>query len=195
MMANVKLSKHEFELVTSADFILTKNAIIKRVYELFGDLSEQYMKLADITLPPEVLSISPKIAKGENYRELPWVMLDYPRVFSQQNVFAIRSFFWWGNFFSITLQLHGVYKEFYQSSIQKHLAKNNWWYCLNESDAWQHHFEMNNYEKLDGSVNFKQLPFLKLAKKIPLQEWDKAFDFYKSSFEEIISVLATQPVK
>lgn len=194
-MANVELSKQEFELVTSEAFILTKNAIIKKVYELFGDLSEAYMKLADGALPAVVLSVSPKIAKGENYRDLPWVMLDFPRVFSHTDVFAVRSFFWWGNFFSITLQLHGVYKAFYQSSVHQHLAEKDWWYCVDGNDAWQHHFENNNYRKLDDGVRFETLPFLKVAKKISLQQWSHAFDFYKDSFQQIIAVLAAQPVK
>ena len=193
-MANVKLSKDEFELVTSAQFILTKNAIIKKVYELFGDLSQEYMNIADIGLPQEVLSISPKIAKGENYRELPWVMLDYPRNFSQQNVFAIRSFFWWGNFFSITLQVQGFYKEAYQSMIMKNFS-NGWWYCINANDAWQHHFEETNYKKFDPEIDINKLPFIKLAKKIPLQEWDNAFDFYLDSFKEIVGLLTPQTMK
>ncbi len=193
-MANVKLSLDELELVTDAQFILTKNAIIRKVYELFGDLSAEFMEVADIALPQEVLSISPKIAKGENYRELPWVMLDYPRVFSQQNVFAIRCFFWWGNFFSITLQLQGIYKEAYEPFIKNSIT-NDWWYCINTNDAWQHHFEETNYKQLTGDVDFKKLPFLKLAKKIPLEKWDNAFDFYCRSFKEIASLLTAQPVK
>ena len=42
-MANVKLSARELDLVNDAEFILTKNNIIAKVYELFGDLSSFYI--------------------------------------------------------------------------------------------------------------------------------------------------------
>jgi hypothetical protein len=192
MMANVKLSKEELELVINADVILTKNRIIQKVYELFGEVSEEYKLIGKASLLPELLSISPKIAKGEFYRQLPWVMLDYPRNFSLTDTFAIRSFFWWGNFFSITLQLQGKYKEQFLPAIQQNLDKSSgWWYCIDETDAWQHHFESDNYKLLDQTVSLENYPFIKLAKKIPLEQWDNAFDFYCDSFKEIISLLAT----
>ena len=54
-----------------------------------------------------IVQSTPKIAKGENYLQLPYVLLDYPRCFDKENIFAIRTMFWWGNFFSITLHLSG----------------------------------------------------------------------------------------
>src|SRR5688572_20484305 len=111
-MTNVKLSKEELGMVTDAGLILTKNRIIQKVYDLFGEVSMVYQQQHD-RFPVEVVAVSPKISRGENYRGLPWVMLDYPRRFSQADVFAIRSFFWWGGFFSFTLQLKGSYLHQY----------------------------------------------------------------------------------
>ncbi len=34
-------------------------------------------------------------------------MLDYPRAFGRDSIFACRTFFWWGRFFSLTLHLAG----------------------------------------------------------------------------------------
>src|SRR3569623_367034 len=98
--ANVKLSKTELLLVTNAEVILTKNNIILKVYEMFGLLAErqQYYALQKKdALPKEALSVSPKIYKGEQYRGLPYVMLDYPLYYKGKDVFAVRSLFWWGN--------------------------------------------------------------------------------------------------
>ena len=64
-------------------------------------------------LPEEVLIQSPKISRGENYNGLPYVMLDYPRCFGKEDVFAMRTMFWWGNFFSITWHLKGKYSKEY----------------------------------------------------------------------------------
>ena len=70
-------------------------------------------------LPAEVAEISPKISKGENYNGLPYVMFDYPRFFTKENVFAVRTFFWWANYFSVTLHLKGEYKEMFAETIFK----------------------------------------------------------------------------
>src|SRR4051812_10400669 len=109
---NVGLSKNELEMVTSSEFILTKNRIVEKVYRLFGLLSEDYKNILQeyaTALPAEVFASSPKIYKGENYLNLPYLMMDYPRVFLKDDTFAIRCFFWWGNYFSITLQLSGKF--------------------------------------------------------------------------------------
>lgn len=190
-MANVKLSEKELELVTDASFILTKNQIIAKVYELFGSLSTFYMdEIQKLHLPKEIKSIAPKIARGENYRGLPWVMLDYPRYFTTNDVFAIRTYFWWGHFCSITLHLKGRCIQELKINDLKLLDENNWHLCCNTNE-WQHHFRADNYQPLSS---FKQtaiegLPFIKLAKKIPLCEWDGVEDFLKEGYNEIISAL------
>ncbi len=118
--ANLEFSKKEYELIVNSDFILTKNRIIEKIYILFGNMSNEYKDvIANYShyLPEEVFTISPKVYKGEQYQNLPYVMLDYPRYFTKTDVFAIRSFFWWGNYFSITLQLSGKYLELFSDNI------------------------------------------------------------------------------
>src|SRR5689334_2264068 len=106
----IQLLPAEMELIASPDIILTKNAILQKI-KLF--LERLQVKQMDILkdhsprLPAEVLKISPKISRGENYKGLPWLVLDNPRFFQHNNIFAIRTMFWWGNFFSITLHLSG----------------------------------------------------------------------------------------
>lgn len=191
----IKLSATELDLVTNAAVLLTKNTIIGKVITVFGALaSDMQIAVNASDLPQTVLSSTPKIARGENYFGLPWVMLDYPRVFAKQDVFAIRTFFWWGNYISVTLQLSGIYQQQYQQQIIKQLTANDnqWLLCCN-TEAWQHHFEANNYKPFNqfSEQELTQLPFIKLAKKIPLQEWDNMDAFVKNSFEEILQLLAT----
>ena len=118
--AKIRLSKQELQLVTNADWILTKNGIIKKVQSLFGSLEQEMttcLKDHAGQLPHEVINIHSKISKGENYEGLPYLILDCPRYFKGENIFAIRTMFWWGNFFSITLQLSGVYKNKFEKKI------------------------------------------------------------------------------
>ncbi|MFL9481665.1 hypothetical protein ACI6Q2_02735 [Chitinophagaceae bacterium LWZ2-11] len=193
-MAKIELSPEELHLVTNASFILTKNIIVQKVYTLFGELSESYRSLTDTyNIQAFEGALSPKISKGENYEGLPWVMLDQPRLFSNTNVLAIRTFFWWGNFFSITLQLSGESLNRYLPSLKalhKETAGNVWYLCYSE-DAWQHHFRADNYKPLHtfGEDEIMGLKFIKLAQKIPIQQWGGVGLFLQKAYEDILQIL------
>jgi hypothetical protein len=193
-MANVKLSAAELKLVLDANFILTKNNIIAKVYELFGNLSSFYTDNANkhSSIQEEVCSIFPKISRGENQEGLPWVALDYPRFFSKEHEFSIRTFFWWGNFVSITLLLSGRYQQIYQHSIQQfhQSEKSDHWFLCRHPHKWLHHFREDYYQPLSSfsSTDIIQLPFIKIAKKIPLQQWDHIEIELEESFSTLLQL-------
>lgn len=197
--AKIQLSDVEMDLVNNTGWILTKHHIIKKVYGLFGTLSESMKK--ELTpfekfLPMEVIQKSAKITRGENYKMLPYVILDYPAFFDRDNIFAVRTMFWWGNFFSITLHLSGKYKPAHipdPGMLLAALKENNFYVCINDSE-WQHHFESTNYvaaatlslrefEKIYGQN------FFKVARKIPLTEWDNADHLLVHSFRVILQLI------
>ncbi len=199
--AKLMLSPKELELVNDPGWILTKNAIIEKVYGLFGELSGSYGELlreTDLIENGNAGFRSPKIARGEQYENLPWVMLDHPRCFDGENVLAIRSFFWWGNFCSISLLLSGSYRKKYEAAVQRYFftkedgPKNheNWFICVND-DPWQHHFREDNYQPMPEwtAPSFDSLPFIKLGKKISLQEWDNLNEFFEENYSEILKML------
>lgn len=177
--AKLTLSEEELRLVTDPGVILTKNAIIQKLYVLFGKLSGQMG--ADLILPAEVATISPKISRGESYQGLPYVMLDYPRFFTTEHVLAIRTFFWWGHFFSVTLHLKGKYQLLYCRTLVKHfdwLSANGYAVSVCE-DEWQHHTGSDDYRSLQGMdpAGFEKIinehPFVKLSKSFPLGQWQE----------------------
>jgi len=193
--ANVSLSAFEKQLVTDASWILTKNSIIQKVFVLFGELSIAWQMDSVLQqMPSPINDTSPKISKGENYEGLPYVMLDYPRCFSKEDVFALRTFFWWGNFFSITLHLKGKYKVQFEQVIAEAISNgelNNAW--INYADEeWEHHFEhtnMNPVQSTDAAA-LKDKKVLKLAYKLDLNDWDSAEDFLKKVFDQYMHILA-----
>jgi len=188
------LSQYEMQLVTDAEVLLSKNKIIQTVYTIFGDLAEVYTKDLDrngFNIPNKK---NAKISKGENYGGLPYVIMDYPGNFSRDNIFAIRSFFWWGHFFSITLHLAGSYLQDYYISINnalEQLGQSGW--QINAGDKqWEHHFEEDNYKPIVGdAIATYDRSFIKLAKKIPLKKWDEVNDFYTENFSMLIKILST----
>jgi len=158
-------------------------------------LSEAYKNiLPEFTgiLPDAIFTSSPKIYKGENYLSLPYVLMDYPRVFFKEDVFAIRSFFWWGNYFSITLHLSGKYFQYFKNNIADNLYKDDTLFiCINE-EQWAHHFEETNYKPIkaiDSAENILNKPFIKIAKKLSLSEWNAAELFYRNNYKNLLQMI------
>lgn len=194
----IGLSAKELELVSNTDWILTKKVIIKKVTDLFGLLLSSMQEIAVLhkaSLPVEFFLKDPKIYKGENYKDLPYVMLDYPRYFEKEKTLAIRTLFWWGNFFSISLQLSGEMK---QNAIPNLLAafKNlqDYWICVN-NHPWEHNFDDENYVPLnelsiaDFNAMLNSKLFVKISKKMPVQQWDGIALFIEHTFKEMILLL------
>lgn len=199
-ISKLTLSAEEQQLVNNSNWILTKRSIIDKVYQLFGQLTDEQRTILEKEkdrLPHPVFRSTPKISKGENYQQLPYVLLDYPRCFDAENSFAVRTMFWWGNFFSMTLQLSGTYKQLLESNIckNKNLAdQHDFYLCVNESQ-WHHHFADDNYMAVKLLSNkemekiIRQKHFVKLAVKFPLEQWSDMPELLESSFADIMQLL------
>lgn len=199
----IALSVKEQELVMNTEWILTKHAVVQKVYQLFGEaipFMQTCIHNSNAYLPNEVLLSSPKISKGENYRLLPWVMLDYPRCFGKEDTLAIRSFFWWGHFVSMSLQLSGKYKTACLPALQNNLellAQKEFYISIAE-EPWEHHFQDGNFARiatLDG-LAFKTLleeqAVVKITKKISLQEWLSLPSFLEETFRDVLVLVCNQ---
>jgi len=199
--SKIQYSTDELKLAENSELILTKNRIVKKTIALFASLAEEYRFISETyraKLPSEIFEQSPKISRGEQYLELPYVMLDYPRVFSKEDVFAIRSFFWWGNYFSITLHLKGCYKKMYCQQIKEGydiLLQND--YCIAISaDEWRHDFEEQHYLMLkkEGFQKLEEIieagTFLKLAVKWPLRQGNVIQPLFQEQFSTLLNVLS-----
>ncbi|MEN9299459.1 MAG: hypothetical protein RLZZ429_1772 [Bacteroidota bacterium] len=195
--ANLRLSSEERQLLLDEGFILTKRSILAKTEKLFGDLSEVFRQqvLAQKMNNADFMQLTPKLARGENYNGLPWVMMDYPRLFTKTDICAIRCFFWWGHYCSITLHLSGHYQERYQTRLFDFLKddKESEWMFSVAKDPWQHMISHENYHPGDQVDHFleawRSSPYLKIAKKIPLTQWDQLDDFFTDNYAVLLSLL------
>jgi len=197
--AKVRFSEDEFSLVKNAGWILTKNEVIRKVCDFFGVLAEQ-MQAHWMTVPylsSVAAEKSAKVSRGERYQGLPYVVLDYPRVFSRENVFAIRTLFWWGNYFSVSLHLKGINKKAFLENIIQHfekLAGKGFYVCIS-NDEWAHEINETDYQKME-LVNrewFREClhrkSFCKLSAKIGLEDWEQAGELLLAHFQTIVQSL------
>lgn len=196
----IQLSPFEKQLVNDSAWLLTKNAILEKIRILLSAMQEcqqALLKAPEVNLPVEVMQSSSKISRGENYLGLPWMVLDQPRYFDKQSTFAIRTMFWWGRFFSTTLQLSGQYKEAYQLRVidAYDLLTQNDFYINHSDSPWNHHFEKDNYIPLKDTdrraftLHIKTHPFIKLAKKRSLHDWNMTGQQLLSDYELMIRIV------
>ena len=193
----ITLSAKELELVCNTEWILTKQIITEKVFHLLGSAAARMQQQFGESNPLVSAITSPKISKGENYKQLPYVILDYPRLFGKEDTAAIRTFFWWGNFCSVSLQLAGSYKMAVEERVLGSyavLSKNN--YFVSTADTpWEHHFEADNFTAInDVSIKeftsiIRERSFIKIAKKIPLSEWENMHAFILKNFQELSQFL------
>jgi hypothetical protein len=196
--SKIHLSEAELDLVLNAGVILTKNAILKKAFTLLGEVQERILQEKETNFSPNpTFSVSPKISKGENYLGLPYVVLDYPRISHDENLCFIRSMFWWGNFFSSTLQLSGIYKK---KNIKKlgtsyQLFSTNHYFIGVNPDPWHHHFEATNFRSIDSmspeefGLVLDQQPHIKIAARWPLKEWNLAANALFQSWNLLVRLI------
>jgi hypothetical protein len=198
--SKIQLSAEELAMVQDSHWLLTKNKILGTVTELFGELAGIMREMTASNSGPfrnDILLVSPKIARGENYQGLPYIMLDYPRVFGKDDILAVRTMFWWGNFISITLHLKGRYKHHYVPVIRKfsgELAAWDFHIGISENE-WVHEFSDQNYLSMNKTGNAlleeilaKNL-FCKLSVKIPLYKWNESKEILVDLYKVCINIL------
>jgi hypothetical protein len=175
----IHFSEAESKLMKNAEIILTKNVVLGKITALLEDVQREQADFVQRTASINPLfSIPPKISKGENYRGLPYKVLDFPRLFGQEDIFAIRLLFWWGHYFSVTLHLSGRYKSECLPSIIQNLPvlAQKGYHLGIHPDPWLHHIEPHTYHPI-SELDQEQflslsssLPHLKIAVSFPLED-------------------------
>ena len=194
------LSDVELRFVHDTNWVLTKHRIIAKVYDLFNAQIPVITAEIRNILNSELQSLAaavPKITRGENYQLLPYVILDYPSVFSKEDIFALRTMFWWGNFVSITLQLAGKYKTRLIDKITAGIRQDpsRLYICINE-DQWAHHFEPANYKKAtdmtyaETKAVLQQSGFIKLSLKFELENWNDMGSLLETGYKKMAHLIS-----
>jgi hypothetical protein len=141
--------------------MIMKQGIFRKLDQLFGNVQEELKVIlneANWMFPEETDLSRGKISRGENYFGLPWMMLDFPRLFSTEQTVALRTFFWWGNSYSCHLLISGsVLPGAISSLIASEKRFNSSLLISTGSDPWKHHF--NDSE----SVSLKELPVERIS--------------------------------
>ncbi|HYV94968.1 MAG TPA: hypothetical protein VE978_24550 [Chitinophagales bacterium] len=193
-MQSILFSKKEIQLLKEESFFRTKRIITEKIFHQLSETVKAIQSTSSfkkIPFPKGTDISTGKITKGENYLGLPFIILDFPRLFSSERMFAFRTMVWWGNFASCTLLISGEQLSSAKENLLHHLSvlkRQEVSVCVNAS-PWLHHFENENFlslhllsKKETASILARQ-EFLKVARKIPVSQINRLPVFSAESFE------------
>jgi hypothetical protein len=194
-------SLQELDIADDPYILLIKNRIMEKVRGLMEELEQDlnlFLLKNNHPLPKEINLKHGKISKGENYKHLPFYILDYPALFTKDHIFAFRTMFYWGNFISFTLHLQGDYAKIYGAdlvdSLQRSTSLQGIYFCVNDT-PWEYLYEESNYRLL-SSINTTLINsqiennyFIKLSCKTPISDIHNSSEVMMEFFQLIISGL------
>ena len=96
MKSKMQLKEKELLILQDTDFLLTKTTVLEKINELLGQTREELkesVENSNFSFPNGIDLLNGKISKGENYKNLPYMVLDYPALFTTKTVFAYRTMF------------------------------------------------------------------------------------------------------
>jgi len=145
-------------------------------------------------LPATLLNIPAKVSKGEQYLGLPYRILDYPRCFGPADTFAVRTMFWWGHYFTVSLQLEGCWKNESVAALKgalSSLQEGDVWICVG-SDPWQHQVTDEHYrlirtmETEEWEKIISGQAFIKLSTRHALSDWEHMGERLLTDFGRLV---------
>jgi hypothetical protein len=184
--SKIRLSAEELELMRNSQWILTKNGAIEKMVLALAELSE-WMKAMLENVSPAMFQNAPKISRGEKYQGLPYLVLDYPRNFSRENILAIRTFFWWGRHCSVTLHCRGEYL----SLIKQRLTgfSGTGYHISFEGDEWVHDLTAIPHQPMKRQPIPDNAAFLRIGRTCEINDWTIMEKELQQGFIDLVSLL------
>lgn len=194
------LSEAEHRLVHDPSIFYLKASITQKIIQQLNKTKAAIQTTAlhqNFPYPIEMDIQLGKIAKGENYEGLPYLMLDFPRLFKPSTVFAFRTFFWWGKYCLCILHLSGDTLAQFKSKLRKsyvHFSNQNTYISCGKNE-WHHALDKEHYQSIDelSEAAYQTLidnqSFIKLVQQLPLNQLEQLPNFGKNAFELFVKAL------
>ncbi|MEO9476169.1 MAG: hypothetical protein ABJG41_11555 [Cyclobacteriaceae bacterium] len=198
MVESADPSNEELQALSDIQFLSLKDSVSKKIIATLSGIERELhnqIQSSSFQFPNSAFLRSGKISKGENYRGLPYFVLDYPRLFTQTEVFAFRTMLWWGHEFSCTLHLGGNQLKRISPKILHDISLDtDIFFCI-QDNPWEYHFEKDNYLK-SNELSADQMQsyisknnFIKISRCISINEWGKFKSHTLETFARFLKLL------
>lgn len=193
----MKLTQEEHKVLNDTHFLKVKHQLSEKVIKYLSHIEralheEVTLHKKSFPFPKGTFLKGGKISKGDQYKLLPYFILDYPRLFTQKEIFAYRSMLWWGHHFSCTLQLSGpVLEKNKEVLIDNIFLDKDIYFCVN-NQPWEYHYGNDNYlqikdlTKKDLINQINRNGFIKVNDCLPLEEWEAYKSFTLKTFARFL---------
>lgn len=91
-----KLTKHELDFISDPIYMQMKQKLIRNFYDAMHGMGSWLMAKY---YPNSKLNF--KVTRGENYLDMPYVVLDTPQLSTQHMENHLRIMLWWGHYISL----------------------------------------------------------------------------------------------
>jgi len=180
------LSEDEIYLLGDADTMLKKRLLTEKIatqLEVIGQKLVENMTELD-KLPSDAFDLGPKVSKGENYKGLPYLVLDYPRLYSKEDILAFRVMVWWGKHISAFMHLKGRYLNSVPLSKELFHSRKTLYYVTGH-DEWEHEKSAEHYTQIDaGSFPPLNPTFLKVGHFLEIEHFNHLEAFVLESWRD-----------
>ena len=186
----------EIELLIDRGFFKAKKKIDQEVTSLLLASQKKlvgWIESNAINLPKEV-SLSPrKIAKGENYTDMPYWVSDFPAHMKGKDIWTFRTVVWWGHHISFSLMLSGKFKSALAFNAENLMVPGV--YFTLAASPWKLEFtedvqkECTELSVSEMDQHFHDHEFLKISLQEKLEKINKLEELTVLSFEKLIKGL------
>jgi hypothetical protein len=184
----IKLTNHQLKLVSDPTYPLTKIEVMERLTTLLHACAAQLRENKLTVGNTQLFECEYKISKGENYKGLPYLVLDYPKINSKKFPILLRTMFWWGKYFSLNILIHDDVKirirdnSFYNTNL-------NDCKLLVSSNIWEQDLAKEDYMHLSKeAMLLKESDYLKISKTVPIESYNELIA-YMRFYEDTIQHL------
>lgn len=189
----------EIGLMSDAGLLLQKKRLLNKLTGRLAAIEaslRQILTNHEATLPAGTLQKAGKISKGENYRDLPYLVLDYPRLFTKDDILNVRLLFWWGHYFSMSLHLAGNTWQAKKQQVcrQATLLPIGDYFIQTDGSPWENDVAAACFFRVSDKLPAQQqavleAPFVKFVTTLPLREAASLESFSIKTFKNFMAIL------
>ncbi len=190
-----KLTKEELELISGTYYPILKKGAMEKVQGQLVALGETliHFSLANIKLEKGF-----KVSKGENYKDLPYMVLDYPKIGGEGFEILCRVVFWWGKYIGVQFFLNQT--KIHAAKLLETLSTMDEMYVLINENIWSNDIEedcylLNSALTENNLETIRLLPYLKIIRVLPIKKPGNLFEEVTGFYQQIFSLLESSTQK
>jgi len=172
--STINLTKKELLFAADSFYPITKQKVLRKISGLMdGAVNDVYKSYQNKLLFYENEGFIKKLSKGENYKEMPYLVMDTPQISGPGFKTLFRIVFWWGHYFTLNYYAH--------RSVVSDVKLRGWkktHLCSNMTCLWENDLEQLGFISLAGNKKITPtLPtdfsHLRLVRKVKIEKAEK----------------------